>query len=143
VSSGDVGYGESADGGPHAIAADGGSAVQAPRTADSANEVAVILLRVADDQQRTIDQDNPDIDARLRGIELSRHRLKVLHVRPQNHGLPKQRRLQQVMPAAPRQRPEIPGADLIPDIIPEVEEFLDAEARAAAEAETRTENGSG
>ena len=49
MSSGDVGYGESADGGPHAIAADGGSAVQAPRTADSANEVAVILRRVADD----------------------------------------------------------------------------------------------
>ncbi len=36
---------------------------------------------------------------------------------------------------APRQRPEIPGADLIPDIIPEGEEFLDAEERAAAEAE--------
>ena len=41
------------------------------------------------------------------------------------------------LPAAPpRQRPEIPGADLIPDIMPpEQEEFLDAEARAAAEAE--------
>jgi small subunit ribosomal protein S9 len=37
---------------------------------------------------------------------------------------------------APRQRPEIPGADLIPDIVPEGEDqFLDAEARAAAEAE--------
>jgi small subunit ribosomal protein S9 len=35
----------------------------------------------------------------------------------------------------PRRRPEIPGADLIPDIVPEGEEFLDAEARAAAEAE--------
>ncbi len=36
----------------------------------------------------------------------------------------------------PRQRPEIPGADLIPDIMPtEDDEFLDAEARAAAEAE--------
>jgi small subunit ribosomal protein S9 len=35
----------------------------------------------------------------------------------------------------PRQKPEIPGADLIPDIIPEGEEFLDAEAQAAAEAE--------
>lgn len=35
----------------------------------------------------------------------------------------------------PRVRPEIPGADLIPDIVPEGEEFLDAEARAAAEAE--------
>jgi small subunit ribosomal protein S9 len=34
-----------------------------------------------------------------------------------------------------RRRPEIPGADLIPDIVPEGEEFLDAEARAAAEAE--------
>jgi small subunit ribosomal protein S9 len=32
-------------------------------------------------------------------------------------------------------RPEIPGADLIPDVIPEGEEFLDAESRAAAEAE--------
>jgi small subunit ribosomal protein S9 len=36
---------------------------------------------------------------------------------------------------APRERPEIPGADLIPDIIPEAEEFMDAESRAAAEAE--------
>jgi small subunit ribosomal protein S9 len=36
---------------------------------------------------------------------------------------------------APRQKPEIPGADLIPDIVPEGEEFLDAEAQAAAEAE--------
>ena len=36
----------------------------------------------------------------------------------------------------PRQRPEIPGADLIPDIVAERDEdFLDAEARAAAEAE--------
>jgi small subunit ribosomal protein S9 len=42
----------------------------------------------------------------------------------------------QEIEVAPRQRPEIPGADLIPDIIPaEDEEFLDAEARAAAEAE--------
>ena len=40
------------------------------------------------------------------------------------------------LPEAPRPRPEIPGADLIPDIMPpEQEEFLDAEARAAAEAE--------
>ena len=40
------------------------------------------------------------------------------------------------LPEAPRARPEIPGADLIPDIMPpEQEEFLDAEARAAAEAE--------
>ena len=36
---------------------------------------------------------------------------------------------------APRQRPEIPGADLIPDIVSEGDEFLDAEARAAAEAD--------
>jgi small subunit ribosomal protein S9 len=36
---------------------------------------------------------------------------------------------------APRAKPEIPGADLEPDIIPEGEEFLDAEAMAAAEAE--------
>ncbi len=35
---------------------------------------------------------------------------------------------------APRVRPEIPGADLIPDIVPEGEQFLDAEAQAAAEA---------
>jgi small subunit ribosomal protein S9 len=36
---------------------------------------------------------------------------------------------------SPRQKPEIPGADLIPDIISEGEQFLDAEAQAAAEAE--------
>lgn len=36
---------------------------------------------------------------------------------------------------APRQRPEIPGADLVPDIVSESAEFLDAEARAAAEAD--------
>jgi len=35
----------------------------------------------------------------------------------------------------PRPKPEIPGADLIPDIIPEGDQFLDAEAQAAAEAE--------
>ena len=35
---------------------------------------------------------------------------------------------------APRERPEIPGADLVP-IVPEDQEFLDAEAQAAAEAE--------
>ncbi len=35
----------------------------------------------------------------------------------------------------PRQRPEIPGADLIPDIVSESDDFLDAEARAAAEAD--------
>ncbi len=40
------------------------------------------------------------------------------------------------LPEQPRQRPEIPGADLIPDFAPpEQDEFLDAEARAAAEAE--------
>lgn len=36
---------------------------------------------------------------------------------------------------APREKPEIPGADLEPDILPEGEQFLDAEAQAAAEAE--------
>jgi small subunit ribosomal protein S9 len=36
---------------------------------------------------------------------------------------------------APRQRPEIPGADLVPDIVSESSDFLDAEARAAAEAD--------
>ena len=36
---------------------------------------------------------------------------------------------------APRQKPEIPGADLEPDIIPESIQLLDAEAQAAAEAE--------
>jgi small subunit ribosomal protein S9 len=36
---------------------------------------------------------------------------------------------------SPREKPEIPGADLIPDIVPEGEQFLDAEAQAAAEAE--------
>ena len=36
---------------------------------------------------------------------------------------------------APRVKPEIPGADLIPDIVQEGEGFLDAEAQAAAEAE--------
>jgi small subunit ribosomal protein S9 len=35
----------------------------------------------------------------------------------------------------PRQKPEIPGADLIPDIVTESDQFLDAEAQAAAEAE--------
>jgi small subunit ribosomal protein S9 len=35
----------------------------------------------------------------------------------------------------PRQKPEIPGADLIPDIVQEGDGFLDAEAAAAAEAE--------
>jgi small subunit ribosomal protein S9 len=36
---------------------------------------------------------------------------------------------------APRQRPEIPGADLVPDIVSESNDFLDAETRAAAEAD--------
>jgi small subunit ribosomal protein S9 len=40
---------------------------------------------------------------------------------------------------APREKPEIPGADLIPDIIPEGEQFLDAEAQAAAEAEAEAQ----
>ncbi len=35
----------------------------------------------------------------------------------------------------PREKPEIPGADLEPDIVPEGEQFLDPEAQAAAEAE--------
>ncbi len=39
----------------------------------------------------------------------------------------------------PREKPEIPGADLIPDIVPEGEGFLDAEAQAAAEAEAEAE----
>ncbi len=42
---------------------------------------------------------------------------------------------QEEIEIAPRQRPEIPGADLIPDIVSDGDEFLDAEARAAAEAE--------
>jgi small subunit ribosomal protein S9 len=37
--------------------------------------------------------------------------------------------------AMARQKPEIPGADLIPDIVSEGDQFLDAEAAAAAEAE--------
>jgi small subunit ribosomal protein S9 len=36
---------------------------------------------------------------------------------------------------APRERPAIPGADLVPDIVLEGDALLDAEARAAAEAE--------
>ncbi len=36
---------------------------------------------------------------------------------------------------APREKPEIPGADLIPDIVSEGDQFLDAEAQAAAEAD--------
>jgi small subunit ribosomal protein S9 len=36
---------------------------------------------------------------------------------------------------APRIKPEIPGADLIPDIVSESTEFMDAEQLAAAEAE--------
>jgi small subunit ribosomal protein S9 len=36
---------------------------------------------------------------------------------------------------APRVKPEIPGADLIPDIVAEGDQFLDAEAQAAAEAD--------
>jgi small subunit ribosomal protein S9 len=35
----------------------------------------------------------------------------------------------------PRQKPEIPGADLEPDIVPDIGQFLDAEAQAEAEAE--------
>ena len=40
---------------------------------------------------------------------------------------------------APREKPEIPGADLIPDIRPEGDQFLDAEARAAAEADAEAQ----
>jgi len=40
---------------------------------------------------------------------------------------------------APREKPEIPGADLIPDIVPEGEQFLDAEAQAAAEADAEAQ----
>ena len=36
---------------------------------------------------------------------------------------------------APRQKPEIPGADLEPDLMPDADQYLDAEALAAAEAE--------
>jgi small subunit ribosomal protein S9 len=36
---------------------------------------------------------------------------------------------------APREKPAIPGADLVPDIVTDGSDFLDAEARAAAEAE--------
>ena len=36
---------------------------------------------------------------------------------------------------APRVKPAIPGADLVPDIVSQDELFMDAEARAAAEAE--------
>jgi small subunit ribosomal protein S9 len=38
-------------------------------------------------------------------------------------------------PETPRVKPAIPGADLIPDIVSEGDDFLDAESRAAAEAE--------
>jgi small subunit ribosomal protein S9 len=40
---------------------------------------------------------------------------------------------------APRQKPEIPGADLEPVFIPQEEQYLDAEAQAAAEAEEEAE----
>ena len=36
---------------------------------------------------------------------------------------------------APRAKPEIPGADLEPDLMPDSDQYLDAEAQAAAEAE--------
>jgi small subunit ribosomal protein S9 len=41
----------------------------------------------------------------------------------------------EVVDETPRVKPAIPGADLVPDLIPEGGQFLDAEARAAAEAE--------
>ncbi len=40
---------------------------------------------------------------------------------------------------APRAKPEIPGADLIPDIVSDGEQFLDAEAQAAAEADAEAQ----
>jgi small subunit ribosomal protein S9 len=40
---------------------------------------------------------------------------------------------------APRPKPEIPGADLEPDLVIEPPQFLDAEALAAAEAEAEAE----
>jgi small subunit ribosomal protein S9 len=43
--------------------------------------------------------------------------------------------LEELEEIAPREKPEIPGADLIPDIVSDGEQFLDAEAQAAAEAE--------
>ncbi len=39
------------------------------------------------------------------------------------------------LPETPRQKPEIPGLELEPDIVPEGEQYLDPEAQAAAEAE--------
>jgi len=39
------------------------------------------------------------------------------------------------MEETPREKPAIPGADLIPDIVVDGDQFMDAEARAAAEAE--------
>jgi small subunit ribosomal protein S9 len=41
--------------------------------------------------------------------------------------------------AAPREKPEIPGADLDPVFVPEEERYLDAEAQAAAEAEAEAQ----
>jgi small subunit ribosomal protein S9 len=40
---------------------------------------------------------------------------------------------------APRTKPEIPGADLVPDLVIEPQQFLDAEAQAAAEAEAEAQ----
>jgi small subunit ribosomal protein S9 len=40
---------------------------------------------------------------------------------------------------APREKPAIPGADLVPDLVTDPEQFLDAEALAAAEAEAEEE----
>ena len=44
-----------------------------------------------------------------------------------------------VRPAEPREKPEIPGADLEPVFIPQEDQYLDAEAQAAAEAEAEAE----
>jgi small subunit ribosomal protein S9 len=42
---------------------------------------------------------------------------------------------EQEIDVTPRVKPEIPGADLEPDLLPDAEQYLDAEAQAAAEAE--------
>jgi small subunit ribosomal protein S9 len=41
--------------------------------------------------------------------------------------------------AGPREKPEIPGADLEPVYVPQEEQYLDAEAQAAAEAEAEAQ----
>ena len=53
---------------------------------------------------------------------------------PANEAPEAEEELEEYEPA-PRQKPEIPGADLEPVFIPQEERYLDAEAQAAAEAE--------